>query len=82
MILNNSTLANNVSGIGGAIYMSAGTLSINSSTLSDNRALGGDGTTSYGAHGGHAGSGYGGGLYIAGGTVSINNSTCWFFSSW
>jgi hypothetical protein len=56
--INNSTLSNNASGIG-AIYMSAGTLSINSSTLAGNQAF----------------PAAIGGLYIAGGTVSINNST-------
>jgi len=58
--------------MGGGIYMSGGTLSINSSTIADNEAIGG---SSGGFGDGYAGNGYGGGLYIAGGAVSINNST-------
>ncbi len=61
-------------GMGGGIYMYSGTLSINSSTIADNEAIGGS-TAGLGSHGVYAGNGYGGGLYIAGGTVSIDNST-------
>jgi hypothetical protein len=58
-------------GMGGGIYMASGALSINSSTIADNEAIGG----STDGFGGTAGNGLGGGLYIAGGTVTINNST-------
>jgi hypothetical protein len=64
-------------GIGGGIYMAAGALVINSSTIANNQAVGGNnpnGTDGYG-NPSPAGNGYGGGLYIAAGTVSINNST-------
>src|SRR6476660_9255785 len=53
--------------------MSAGTLSINSSTLSDNQARGGDVDPIFDSE--SPGNGKGGGLFIASGTVSINNST-------
>jgi hypothetical protein len=60
-------------GLGGGIYTSGGTLSINSSTIANNEATGG----STGGYGSAAipGLGDGGGLYSAGGTVAINNST-------
>jgi hypothetical protein len=59
-------------GVGGGIYMGGGTLTINSSTIADNKAEGG---SSAGLDlSGLAGNGYGGGLYIVGGTVTINNS--------
>jgi hypothetical protein len=59
---------------GGGIYVSGGTLSISSSTITGNEAIGGS-TGSLGDAEGPAGNGQGGGLYIAGGSVSINNST-------
>ncbi len=58
-------------GMGGGIFMAGGTLTINSSTIADNEAAGGNVYYGYAA----PGDGYGGGLYIAGGTVAINNST-------
>jgi hypothetical protein len=60
-------------GVGGGIYMVGGTLSINSSTIADNEAIGGSSGGFYSP--GLAGNGYGGGLYIDGGTVTIDNST-------
>jgi hypothetical protein len=58
-------------GMGGGIYMGGGMLSINSSTLAVNQAIGG---SSFPAYAG-PGDGLGGGLYIARGMVSITNST-------
>jgi hypothetical protein len=60
-------------GSGGGIYMSGGTLTINSSTIVNNEAIGGS-SASLGPFP-VSGNGYGGGLYVAAGTVSINNST-------
>lgn len=57
-------------GLGGGIYLDAGVLTINSSTLANNQAAGGSDP-----YAGLPGEGYGGSLYIAGGTISINNST-------
>jgi len=61
-------------GMGGGIYIGGGTLTLDSSTLEGNYAVGGS-TAGLGAYGLAAGNGYGGGLYIGAGTVTINNST-------
>lgn len=63
IVLNDSTLTGNTTGLtGGGIY-NGGTLTINSSTLSGNSASR------------LSGSSFGGGVYNASGTVTINNST-------
>jgi hypothetical protein len=64
---------------GGAIYMAAGTLFLNSSTLSNNTAIGGFSYYTDSESGilnaFVATDAYGGALYIAAGTVSIDHST-------
>jgi hypothetical protein len=60
---------------GGGLYVAAGTLTMTSSTLSNNRASGGlPFATSFGRIPG-LGPELGGGLYVAGGTVTLSNDT-------
>ena len=72
-------------GLGGGIYLSAGSLTLDNCTLKNNQALGGAGgqgdsgqagaTYVGGGNGGVGGNGQGGAIYVAGGQVAIVNST-------
>jgi CSLREA domain-containing protein len=68
-------------GQGGGLYVAAGIVTLNKSTLSNNSAQGGrggDGDIVFGpvgAFGGSGGVGQGGSVFIAGGNVTLNDST-------
>jgi hypothetical protein len=69
-------------GFGGGLYVAGGSLTLGSTTLSANSALGGTGGTGgngsrggAGGNGGNGGNGFGGGLYVAAGTVTLTNDT-------
>jgi hypothetical protein len=58
-------------GMGGAVFNHEGSLTIRNSTLTDNRALGGD------APRGASGAGMGGAVFSLGGHVEVDGSTLW-----
>jgi hypothetical protein len=60
-------------GLGGAINVAGGSLTLNNSSLSNNTAQGGRGGDSTG--GSPGGVGLGGAIYVGGGAVTLNNST-------
>jgi hypothetical protein len=67
-------------GLGGGLYAAGGTVTITSSILSDNQALGGNGgngysVQSFGFNGGNGGNGLGGAVYVATGTVVMTSDT-------
>ena len=67
-------------GLGGGLYAAGGTVTISSSILFDNQALGGNGGNGYsvkseGFNGGNGGNGLGGAVYVAAGTVIMTDST-------
>ena len=72
---------NGGNGYGGALYVAAGTATLNNNTtVSGNQALGGDpgvtsGTVFGNVVGGNGGAASGGGLYVAGGVVTVSNAT-------
>ncbi|MCA1622625.1 MAG: carboxypeptidase-like regulatory domain-containing protein [Acidobacteria bacterium] len=79
-----TTLGGSISGSGGGIFNSAGTVALTNSTVSSNRAISGGGiyniqgtlTLTNSTVSGNYGGAYGGGIYnIAGGTVALTNST-------
>jgi hypothetical protein len=70
------------SAFGGGLYISGGTATLTSVTVSSNTAQGGDGSNGgcdlnffvpAGTEGGAGGGGLGGGLYAAGGTIELHN---------
>lgn len=68
-------------GMGGGIYVQAGTLHMLNTAVTDNRASGGwggdagDGDNGAGGRGGAGGAGLGGGLYFQNGTATITDSS-------
>lgn len=60
-------------GLGGALYVAGGTVTLTGDTLSANSAQGGPGGA--GSPGGPGGNGFGGALYAAGGTLTMRNDT-------
>src|SRR5262249_40787967 len=75
--------ANGTAAWGGAIYVAAGSLTLNNSTLASDAAVGGAGgaggaggqTNLYGGPGGAGGSSLGGAIYLAAGTLTLTNAT-------
>lgn len=71
------------SGLGGGLYVAAGTVTLNSATFSANTAQGGSGGAGiricnrFGCRliPGRGGNGLGGAMYVASGTVTLNNTT-------
>jgi hypothetical protein len=63
-------------GLGGALYIAGGTVTLNNSALTDNTAQGGNGGLVHGSQASDGGVGQGGAIYVAaGGDVIVNNCT-------
>ena len=71
-------------GLGGGLYVAGGTLTMTSSSLSANKALGGNGGNGvnpygaisyYGGPGGNGGNGAGGAVYVVAGTVNMTSDS-------
>src|SRR5262249_47121656 len=74
----NGTGGSGSAGLGGGLYVAAGSITLSNDTFSGNHAQGGTGGSGAGSRdgggaGGSGGAGLGGGLYVAAGTVTLTN---------